>query len=210
MAVPVRFPLKRVSIGVSLRGVPAHDADRLMPHRASAAASAAVAEHHRESQLLSRLHRVAAHLHHSVRAALAPVALLPHACRPSAAVLTRGSGDRESLETSPWMADTVLPVSRALVRREWPLRGPQDRTWGSEAAQRKRCSPTSPVERGVGVCWGCRSLGSGLTGTLPTELGTLTALTYLCVRNPHPPRLDACAVIRLWAERGGDVGCAGI
>jgi hypothetical protein len=84
-------------------------------------------------------------------------------------------------------------------------------------AQRKRCSPTrmdavtgSWAERGVGVCWGCRWLvANDLTGSLPTELGTLTALAFLCVR-PHPPRLDVCTVIRLWAERGGDVGCAGI
>jgi hypothetical protein len=32
---------------------------------------------------------------------------------------------------------------------------------------------------------GCRSLNAnGLTGPLPTELGTLDALTYLCVRRP--------------------------
>ena len=37
----------------------------------------------------------------------------------------------------------------------------------------------------------------GFTGTLPTELGTLTALTYLCVSRPHPPCLDVCAVTRL-------------
>jgi hypothetical protein len=54
---------------------------------------------------------------------------------------------------------------------------------------------------------GCRDLnGNDLTGTLPTELGTLTALGNLCVRRPHPPRLEACAVTGLWAERGGDVG----
>jgi hypothetical protein len=49
-----------------------------------------------------------------------------------------------------------------------------------------------------------------LTGTLPTELGNMDALKDLCVRHPHPPRLDARAVIGLWAECGGDVGCAGI
>jgi hypothetical protein len=27
--------------------------------------------------------------------------------------------------------------------------------------------------------------GNRLTGTLPTELGTMDALTYLCVRRPH-------------------------
>ena len=45
---------------------------------------------------------------------------------------------------------------------------------------------------------------NGLAGTLPTELGTLTALTVMCVHRPHPPRLDACtAVVGLWAECGG-------
>jgi hypothetical protein len=53
-----------------------------------------------------------------------PVAVpLPHACRPSAAVLTQGSGDRERLDTSLWMAVTAPPVSRALMRRGWLLRG---------------------------------------------------------------------------------------
>jgi hypothetical protein len=57
------------------------------------------------------------------------------------------------------------------------------------------------------VAW-CRYLPNiGRTGTLPTELGTLTALAYLCVCRPHPPRLDACAATGLWAECGGDVGC---
>ena len=37
---------------------------------------------------------------------------------------------------------------------------------------------------------------NGLTGTLPTELGTMDALTNLYVRRPHPPRL-ACAVTGL-------------
>ena len=51
--------------------------------------------------------------------------------------------------------------------------------------------------------WWCRDVSSNsLTGPLPTELGTLTALTELCVRHPHPPCLDACAVTGLWAERG--------
>ena len=46
--------------------------------------------------------------------------------------------------------------------------------------------------------WVCRMLfGNDFTGTLPTELGTLTALMYLCVRRPHPPCLDACTVIGL-------------
>jgi hypothetical protein len=58
------------------------------------------------------------------------------------------------------------------------------------------------------VGWVCRGLGSNsLTGPLPTELGMLTALTNLCVRRPHPPRLDACAVTGLWAEYGGGSGC---
>jgi hypothetical protein len=49
------------------------------------------------------------------------------------------------------------------------------------------------------VAWGCRSLhNNGFTGTLPTELGTLTALTHLCVHRPHPPCLDACAITGLW------------
>jgi hypothetical protein len=56
------------------------------------------------------------------------------------------------------------------------------------------------------VAW-CRYLPNiGLTGTLPTELGTLTALVQLCVCHPHLPRLDACAVTGLWAEHGGGVG----
>jgi hypothetical protein len=43
----------------------------------------------------------------------------------------------------------------------------------------------------------CRSLDDNrLTGPLPTELGTMDAVTHLCVRRPHPPRLDACAVIQ--------------
>jgi hypothetical protein len=62
------------------------------------------------------------------------------------------------------------------------------------------------AERG-GDVW-CRNLnGNGLTGPLPTELGTMDALTYLCVHRPRPPRLDACAVTGLWTECGGDVGC---
>jgi hypothetical protein len=44
------------------------------------------------------------------------------------------------------------------------------------------------------------------TGPLPTELGTMDALEYAYVRHPHPPRLDACAVTGLWAERGDVVG----
>jgi hypothetical protein len=59
------------------------------------------------------------------------------------------------------------------------------------------------------VLWGCRDLNHNrFTGTLPTELGTMDALTYLCVHRPHPPRLDACAVTGLWAERrwGGVAG----
>jgi hypothetical protein len=52
------------------------------------------------------------------------------------------------------------------------------------------------------VCWGRRWLvGNGLTGTLPSELGNLDALTSLCVCRSHPPRLDACAVTGLWTER---------
>jgi hypothetical protein len=48
---------------------------------------------------------------------------------------------------------------------------------------------------------------NSLTGPLPTELGTMDTLGYLCVRHPHPPRLDTCAVTGLWAEYGigGDV-----
>jgi hypothetical protein len=56
----------------------------------------------------------------------------------------------------------------------------------------------------------CRTLcRNDLTGPLPTELGTLTALTRLCVRRPHPPCMDTCAVTGLWAERGGGVGMQG-
>jgi hypothetical protein len=58
--------------------------------------------------------------------------------------------------------------------------------------------------------WGYRFLDfNGLTGPMPTELGTLTALTRLCVRHPHPPRLDVSTVTGLWAERGGGVGMQG-
>ena len=61
----------------------------------------------------------------------------------------------------------------------------------------------------MAAAWGCRGLDvNSLTGALPTELGTMDALVLLCVRLPHPPRLDACAVAGLWAERGG-VECAG-
>ena len=48
-----------------------------------------------------------------------------------------------------------------------------------------------------GVCGRRYLLSNSLTGPLPTELGTLTALTYLCVSRPHPPCLDVCAVTRL-------------
>jgi hypothetical protein len=59
----------------------------------------------------------------------------------------------------------------------------------------------------VAVAWECRGLDdNGLTGPLPTELGTMDALQDLCVRRPHPPRLGACSVTGLWAERGGE-GC---
>ena len=52
----------------------------------------------------------------------------------------------------------------------------------------------------------CRDLGvCNLAGTLPTELGNLVALRYLCVRRPHPPRLHACVVTGLLAECGGGV-----
>jgi hypothetical protein len=52
------------------------------------------------------------------------------------------------------------------------------------------------------AAWAYRYLGTNyLEGTLPTELGTLTAMRLLCVRRPHPPRLDACAVTGLRAER---------
>jgi hypothetical protein len=55
------------------------------------------------------------------------------------------------------------------------------------------------AERGGGE--ECRWLSdNGFTGTLPTELGTLTAVTRLCVHRPHPPRLDTCAVTGLWVE----------
>jgi hypothetical protein len=56
------------------------------------------------------------------------------------------------------------------------------------------------------VWWECRGLfNNRLTGTLPTELGTMDTMYYLCVHRPHPPRLDVCAVTGLWAERGGGV-----
>jgi hypothetical protein len=37
----------------------------------------------------------------------------PVSCRPGASVLARGNGDRERLDTSPWMAVTVLPSRRS-------------------------------------------------------------------------------------------------
>jgi hypothetical protein len=44
----------------------------------------------------------------------------------------------------------------------------------------------------------CRRLSTNdLTGPLPTELGTMDALSYLYVRRPHPPRLGACTVTGL-------------
>jgi hypothetical protein len=48
--------------------------------------------------------------------------------------------------------------------------------------------------------------GGFLTGSLPTELGTLTALGELYVHCPLPPRLDAC-ITGLWAERRWCVRC---
>jgi hypothetical protein len=67
---------------------------------------------------------------------------------------------------------------------------------------------TSSLGFGLSVASVCRWLDDkDLTGTLPTELGNLTALTFLCVCRPHPSRLDACAFTGLWAECGGDVGC---
>jgi Fe-S-cluster-containing dehydrogenase component len=89
--------------------------------------------------------------------------------------------------------------------------GPQSHVWlrggpiGSGAHPHVRPSPGCELSGG-GVR--CRDLAwSSLDGTVPTELGTLTALTELCVHCPLPPRLDACAVTGLWAEWGGDVGC---
>jgi hypothetical protein len=40
---------------------------------------------------------------------------------------------------------------------------------------------------------------------VPTELGTINVLAELCVRRPHPPRLDVCTATGLWAECGGGV-----
>jgi hypothetical protein len=65
----------------------------------------------------------------------------------------------------------------------------------------------SPCGLSAAVARGCRALSeNNLTGTVPTQLGMLTALTFLCVRLPHQPRLHECAVTGLWAERGGGVG----
>jgi hypothetical protein len=74
------------------------------------------------------------------------------------------------------------------------------------------------AERGGGE--ECRWLSdNGFTGTLPTELGTLTAVTRLCVHRPHPPRLDVCAVTGLsvegaqgggrWESPDGRAQCSG-
>jgi hypothetical protein len=69
------------------------------------------------------------------------------------------------------------------------------------AATRHACSPGCGLSA---AAWGYRSLPTNiLTGTVPTELGTLTALTQLCVHRPLPPRLHVCTVTGLWAERGG-------
>ena len=58
------------------------------------------------------------------------------------------------------------------------------------------------------MAWVYRGVSANsFIGTVPTELGTLTALAYLCVPSPHPPRLHACTVTGLWAERGGGLGC---
>jgi hypothetical protein len=35
----------------------------------------------------------------------------------------------------------------------------------------------------------------------------MDALRQLCVRHPHPSRLDACTVTGVWAECGGGSGC---
>jgi hypothetical protein len=51
--------------------------------------------------------------------------------------------------------------------------------------------------------WGRYLNSNELTGTLPSELGTMDALVFLCVRHPRPPRLNACVVTGLRAERGG-------
>jgi hypothetical protein len=75
------------------------------------------------------------------------------------------------------------------------------------AATRHACSPGCGLSA---AAWGYRSLPTNiLTGTVPTELGTLTALTQLCVHRPLPPRLHVCTVTGLWAERGGGVGSGG-
>jgi hypothetical protein len=67
-------------------------------------------------------------------------------------------------------------------------------------------APSPDCGLSAAAAWGCRGLEvNSLTGTLPTELGTMDALTSLCVRCPHPPCLDACTVTGLWAERGGGV-----
>ena len=58
----------------------------------------------------------------------------------------------------------------------------------------------------------CRYLRwNSFTGPLPTELGTMDALTHLCVRRPYPQRLDARVVIGFWAHQtdSGDGGRAG-
>ena len=56
-------------------------------------------------------------------------------------------------------------------------------------------APSPGCELSVGEAWGCRWLEENdLTGPMPTELGTMDALTSLCVHRPHPPCLDACSV----------------
>jgi hypothetical protein len=91
---------------------------------------------------------------------------------------------------------------------------PQSHVWlrgGPSGSGVRPSSPYACASSGCGLSaaagWECRYLyDNGLTGPLPTELGTLTALLYLCVRRPHPPRLDAYTVTELWAKRGGVCG----
>jgi hypothetical protein len=81
-----------------------------------------------------------------------------------------------------------LRRSAALRRHFWKPRPCPD------AAFLARARVDTPPLSAAAAC-GCRVLDEqGLTGTVPTEVGTLTALTQLCVLRPLPPRLDACAV----------------
>ena len=59
-----------------------------------------------------------------------------------------------------------------------------------------RACASSSCELSAAAAWGYRDLNeSSLTGTLPTELGTLAALAFLCVKALPPPRLHRRRIV---------------